>query len=189
MTQPHLSKGTTAWFWWMACHDFERLGLFLSTLSCLGFKDKGGIGYMPTQFIHKGEFLLDDLVPHFFKCGLTGKDSNSLFRDFARCHITSMEMPPKPDWSMAIPVPRVLRPSMSQRRKTMAKRGRTLTECIEGGSGHNQRADHPLLSYDKGPPAGGVNSPSALANTRPNPDLGEQSSRGMYFELSPMGPG
>ncbi|KAK2459604.1 hypothetical protein APHAL10511_008359 [Amanita phalloides] len=48
MTQPHLSKGTTAWFWWMACHIFERLGLFSSTLSHLGFKDKGGIGYMPT---------------------------------------------------------------------------------------------------------------------------------------------
>ncbi|KAK2459603.1 hypothetical protein APHAL10511_008358, partial [Amanita phalloides] len=89
----------------------------------------------------------------------------------------SMETLPKPDWSMAIPVLRVSRPSMSQRRKTKVKRGRTLTERIEGGSGHNQRADCPLLSYDEGPPARGVNSPSPLAYIRPNPDLGEQSPR------------
>ncbi|KAF8629723.1 hypothetical protein AX17_005582 [Amanita inopinata Kibby_2008] len=181
MTQPHPDEGTSAWFWWIACHIFKTFGLFMSTLTHLGCKDEGNIGYIQTRFVHPGKFMLDNLVLHFYNGGITGRDCNMLFRDFMLNYITSAPKPLEPDWSkVPPPVPLVARPTMSQRRKPK-KKGKIINECLVGGSNINLRTGLPVLQFHEEPLAGDLQTHVASREGSPG--------QPMDLDGSPMGPG
>ena len=192
MTQPDLAEGTAAWYWELASSLFSERGKFGDIVSAKFSTTDTPPTYAPVRFVHEGEYQIQDVAYHLYGCGLTCRDANTHFYNWAAIYHAHYPSMTPPNWS-TVPTPRPCeaRPTLTQRRgkkkggKATSK-SKPLAERIDGFAPQKgSTSDVPI--YDEAPPAGSPHPDTEMSNVNNEPKDGSMAVD--QLPSSPMGPG